>query len=80
MKKTSRGFNIYSEFKDSYNNQIRVQESSSAMKECVWIFCDYPEGKSVKFHAGDWQSAAPHLTKAQARKLAKALLKFADRK
>jgi hypothetical protein len=31
-KKDVRGFSIYAEFKDSYNNTITVKESSSATK------------------------------------------------
>ncbi len=77
MKKTNRGFNIYSEFKDSYQNTISVQESSAAMRECVWIFVKNKDGKDGALHMGEWQAATAHLTKPQARRLAKALLKFA---
>jgi hypothetical protein len=37
MKRTERGFAIYTEFKDEYGKNIRVQASSLATKRCVWI-------------------------------------------
>lgn len=79
-KKTVRGFNIYSEFKDSYGNAVTVQESSSANRAC-WIFVKNKDGKDVVDCIGaldNRQSVSPHLTPAQARRLAKALLKFAE--
>lgn len=82
MKKTKRGFGIYSEFKDTYGNTVRVQESSSAMKHCCWVFTSNRNGEDGIFDqaTGKYISATPHLTKAQARRLANALLKFADSK
>ena len=35
---TPRGFAIYAEFRDSYGNNIRVQQSSNAEVDAVWIF------------------------------------------
>lgn len=78
MKKTNRGFGIYSEFTDSYGQGITVQESSSATKHCVWIFTKGRDGKDYSMHMGEVHVPSPHLTKAQARRLAKALLKFAE--
>lgn len=68
MKRTDRGFDIYGEYKDSYGCLVRIQESSVAAKHCVWIFTVDSLGVN----------ASPHLTKSQARRVAKALLKFAD--
>lgn len=80
MKRTPRGFKIYSEFKDTYGNQIRVQESSSACAGRIWIFTSFSDGKEVHYHCTGHVSASPHLSKAQARRLAKTLLRFADGK
>ena len=79
MKRTNRGFNIYSEIKDSYGQEVRVQQSSNAEIEACWIFC-HKEGKDAHIHLGNPQAYSPHLTKAQAKKVAKALLKFASPK
>lgn len=35
---TERGFRIYLRTNDLYGTAIRVQESSLATEECVWIF------------------------------------------
>ena len=80
MKKTNRGFSIYSEFKDSYRNTVRVQESSAATQHCCWVFVTNEEGKDGVWDpaTSSYISATAHLTKAQARRLAKALLKFAE--
>ncbi len=80
MKKTERGFKIYSEFKDTYRNTIRVQESSSAEGARCWVFAYYPDGSmfSINPNSGECFTASPHLSPGQARRLAKALLKFAD--
>ena len=69
MRHTSRGFGIYSEFKDSYHSQIRVQKSSNAQLDAVWIFCK---------KADEDKNWAPHLTVAQAKRLIRALQKFVD--
>ncbi len=79
-KKTHRGFSIYKEFKDTYGSTIRVQESSSVSRAC-WVFVTNRDGKDVVDCIGardNRQSVSPHLSPAQARLLAKALLKFAD--
>lgn len=72
MKKTARGFNVYSEFRDTYGQKIAVVESSAATQHCVWI---QTEARPSEPEA---QNNFPHLNKVQARRVAKALLKFAD--
>lgn len=81
MKKTNRGFSIYKEIKDSYGSTVTVQESSAATQHCCWIFTNDHRGDDVVDCVGaknNRQSVSPHLTKAQARRVAKALLKFSD--
>jgi len=80
MKKTNRGFPIYSEFKDTYKNTIRVQMSSSACAPRCWVFVKDKDGNDGVFDkaTGQYISATAHLSKAQARRLARALLKFAE--
>jgi len=73
MKKNDRGFKIYTEFKDTYGHKIRVQQSSSACADRVWIFAEPNEDASER-------SPSPHLSRQQARWLGKALIKFADGK
>ncbi len=75
MKRTKRGFRIYGEFIDTYGNDIRIQQSSSAEKHCVWIFSER-NGESVVCHLGQWQSYSPHLDVKQAKKLITALQRF----
>lgn len=75
MKRTPRGFAVFTEFIDGYRNEVRVQESSSAEGRFVWVFCKPAEGSMFEEHE---KSPAPHLTPAQARRVAKALLRFAD--
>jgi len=41
MEKTNRGFNI-SKFKDSYNKECSLQQSSSAMDDYIWLGIDKP--------------------------------------
>lgn len=78
MKKTARGFSVYGEYKDSRRNKIRIQQSSSATQEAVWIFVENEKGEEAYVHLGQMHAVSPHLTKAQARRVAKALLRFAD--
>lgn len=73
MRKTSRGFRIYSEFTDLYGTRIKVQESSLATKKAVWIFRSNPnDGQPV---AGSDKPSCmdPHLSVAQAKRLIRAL-------
>lgn len=79
MKKNDRGLKVYSDIKDTLGKHVYMQDSSSTMQECVWIFCKYPDGSEAKEHRGELVSATPHLNKAQARRLGKALLKWADK-
>lgn len=59
---TDRGFRIYTEFTDRYDHEVRVQQSSLATEDCVWIFGDgAPEVRS------------PHLTVDMAVKVRDAL-------
>ena len=76
MNKTKRGFSIYTEFLDTYGQEVRVQQSSSAEEDRVWIFCN-KEGKSGFEKFGEIHSYSPHLSRKQAFKLAKSLLRFA---
>lgn len=71
MKRTSRGFAIYADFKDEYGKNIRVQASSLATKRCVWIQNEVTE------HMGEHLGNA-HLTVAMAKRVIKALQKFVD--
>lgn len=80
MKRTNRGFAIYTELQDAYGRIVRVQRSSSAEGRYCWLFCKNRMGEEGSFHLGKWQSFSPHLTPAQARRIAKALLRFADGK
>jgi len=72
MKKTPRGFAIYTEFKDSYLSDVRVQMSSSVLKRC-WIFVKN-EGKQAGSNLET--DGAIHLDVKQAKRLIKALERF----
>lgn len=76
MNKTNRGFNIYTEFVDTYGQEVRIQKSSSAEADRVWIFC-HKDGKDSKMHLGETMAFSPHLSRKQAVRVAKALLRFA---
>ena len=77
MQRTNRGFAIYAHVTDNKGQQIRVQKSSDAEHRSVWIFCS-KGGIDGVFHMGRWQSFSPHLSPAKARRVAQALLRFAD--
>jgi hypothetical protein len=64
MKRTARGFRIYTEFSDTYGNIVTVQQSSSVKHRC-WISVD---------------SAVPaaHLSVVHAKRLIKALTRFVE--
>lgn len=68
MKTNARGFYIYDEFKDSYQADVRVVESSSALGPRVWIFCE-----GLNPTSGDREDRSPHLNKEQATRLMEAL-------
>lgn len=72
MTKTRRGFTIYSEFKDSYGQAVRIQESSSATRRHVWIFCTSPDDDRLPNIC-----LGPHLTVSQAKRVIRALQTFA---
>ncbi len=76
MKRTGRGFAIYTEFPETRGCTVRVQESSSVQRAC-WIFCTNAGAYTDRKVGVD---VAPHLTPAQARRVAKALMRFADGK
>lgn len=66
-KTTLRGFDVYEEFKDYYGADIRVQKSSLATEDCVWIFT---KGGT------DNNDGALHLSKSQAIKLMTGLIEW----
>jgi hypothetical protein len=66
--KTQRGFTIYGEFKDTKGQSIRVQKSSAACVDAVWVCASTPEGSD----------GSPHLNRTQAKRLIKALTKFVE--
>jgi hypothetical protein len=76
-KRTPRGFEIFGEYKDSRGNVVRLQQSSAAGVPFVWIFVHGPNGNDVYEHLGKFTAVSPHLTRAQARRIARALLRFA---
>lgn len=69
MKKTQRGFSIFTQFKDLYGKEVRVQKSSLATKRAVWIFTEV-----------ETTCAGAHLSVAQAKRVIKALQMFVDGK
>ena len=66
---TPRGFAIYAEFRDSYGNNIRVQQSHDAGVDAVWIFA-LRDGEETG------PSTSPHLTVEQAILVRAALTEF----
>lgn len=73
-----RGFEEFLELKDTYSNTVRVKESSAASGPRVWIFTKDHLGREAFEHMGALQSASPHLSPAQARRLAQALMRFVN--
>lgn len=71
MKRTSRGFKVYAQFKDFNGDDVRIQRSSSVGRRLVWIF---PE---ITLHLGEYTSGA-HLTAEMAKRVIKALQKFIE--
>lgn len=77
--RTKRGFQIYGRLKDTYRQVIRVQESSAIGPRRVWLFCDLDgNGKQPEHHLGQCNCCFPLLSKAQAKRLAIALLRFVE--
>jgi hypothetical protein len=77
VKRTPRGFAIYGEYKTS-RGSVRIQKSSSAAGPHVWIFSYDRDGNDAVIHLGKASACSPHLTPTQARRVANALLKFAN--
>lgn len=71
MKRTARGFALYAEVKDDRGVITRIQRSSAIGARRCWVFVDDPGGVYAD------GKPAPHLSPAQARRVAAALLKFA---
>jgi len=44
---TSRGFSVYGALTDINGSRVRVQQSSSATQDAVWIFAEHPEGYEI---------------------------------
>lgn len=70
LKRTERGFIIYSEIRDSYKNEVRVVQSSKVGGPYVWIFCHHPKDPD--------KATSPHLSIGQAKRIRDALTKFID--
>lgn len=83
MRRTARGFALYAQTKDSRGNTVRVQRSSEMGVRRCWLFArnaagnDHELTTAVGFPNGV-DVVTPYLNPAQARRLAKALLVFAD--
>jgi hypothetical protein len=73
MKRTERGFAVYTEFKDQYGANCRIVRSSLATGRCVWI------QNEVVHHMGEHIGNA-HLTVPMAKRVIKALQAFVDGK
>lgn len=93
-KVDANGFGIYTEFIDAMRSQVRVTESSEAGVRRVWLFSSGGTSLGTKQRALNQEcrdrkfqmpgsdiisdDTPAYLTPAQARRLAKALLRFAD--
>lgn len=73
MKRTARGFAVYTDFSDQYGKNICVVRSSLVSPRCVWI------QNEVTFHIGEHLANA-HLTVPMAKRVIKALQAFVDGK
>jgi hypothetical protein len=71
LQRTLRGF-PFSKTEDTRTCFARVQRSSTATEEAIYLFCDDPNGIYSTV------PAAPHLNHDQARQVALALLAFAN--
>ena len=72
IERNARGFKIYGRVKDTHGSTVtlRVQESSAAGKECVWIFTEHP--------SPNYRDPEPHLSVEGAIELARILHLFVD--
>lgn len=84
---TNRGFVLYM-FKDRYNVECSLQESSLATEEAIWFGCDNANPRLFIPNAG-WQKielpkenvvcdTRMHLTREQVKELLPLLQKFVD--
>lgn len=48
IRKTERGFAV-GEFKDRYGVACSIQKSSLASEDCIWLGCDEPSPRVLKF-------------------------------
>ena len=80
MKRTNRGFAIYGQVKDTRGCVVRIQASSASTPDAVWIFCDDVNGVYTRPLGSEIPSPdpAPHLTRAQAKRVIRALQRFVD--
>lgn len=90
MKRTARGFAIYTEFTDTYGAEVSVYESSAAGVRRCWVAAR--GGGTLGARQRELSKEDPrqpgqnivndntsaHLSPEQARRMAKALLRFAD--
>lgn len=68
---TQRGFVTFDEFKDGYQNNVRVQESSN-VEGGIWIFCS--KDQPVFDDKGCEMEPSPHLmNKEQVNRLIESL-------
>lgn len=72
MRKTERGFDLYSEFIDTYQSKVSIQMSSNVKKRCVITVTN--DGKHPRSNLVT--DGFMHLSEAQARRVIKALEKF----
>lgn len=71
-----RGLAIYTKFKDTRGCTVTVKQSSAYGLRNCWLFCTNTAGS---YRDRDTNAdVSPHLTVAQARRLAKALLSWVD--
>jgi len=81
VRYTERGFAVYCEFQDAAGQSVRVQESSEIGDPRCWVFTTFADGSSIQRHdpsPDGYTVAEPYLSRKQARKLARALLAFAE--
>ncbi len=71
LKRSHRGFAIYGEIKDTRKCVVRVTRSSAGGLPCCWIFVDDP----MRVYR---EAPAPHLSRAQAKRVIAALQRFVD--
>lgn len=77
MRRTPEGFILYGKFKDARGNRIRVQRSCIRGRRRCRLVCEAGSDRAASV-AAMFGASAMDLTRRQARRLAKALLDFAD--